>query len=137
MVHFNSGDLCVVSETNGNILVELEATVVLRRVVENTLVSGGAEVDELVRGEVEETTVDQISVVVDIFGVVVIAVDTVEGIGDPVSVVDEEVVLVSVELDGISVVQISFGVEILGVVAISVGDEVVIVGMKVDGLSVV
>lgn len=137
MVHSNSGDMCVVSVTNGNILVELEVTVVLRRVVENTLVSGRAEVDELVRSEVEETAVDQISVVVDILGVVVIVVDTVEGIGDPVSVVDEGVVLVSVELDEISIVQILFEVGIMGVVAISVVDEVLTVGMKVDGFSVV
>lgn len=129
MMHSNSGDMCVVSVTNDNILIELEVTVVLRRVVENTLVSGGAEVDELVRGEVEETAVDQISVVVDILGLVVIVVHTVEGIGDPVSVVAEGVVLVSVELDGISVVQI-----LCGVVAISVVDEVL---MKVDGFSVV
>lgn len=126
----------MVSVMNDNILVELEVTVVLRRVVENTLVSG-VEVDELVRSEVEEMAVDQISVVVDILGVVVIVVDTVEGIGDPVSVVDEGVVLASVELDGISVVQILFEVGIMGVVAISVVDEVLIVGMKVDGFSVV
>lgn len=136
MVHSNSGDMCVVSVMNDNILVELEVTMVLRRVVENTLVSGGVEVDELVRNEVEETAVAQISVVVDILGVVVIVVDTVEGVGDPVSVVDKGV-LVSVELDGISVVQILFEVGIMGVVAISVVDEVFIVGMKVDGFSVV
>lgn len=137
MVHSRSGDMCVVPVTNDNILVELEVTVVLRRVVENTLVSGGAEVDELVRGEVEETAVDQITVVVDILGVVVIVVDTVEGIGDPVSVVDEGVVLESVDLDWISVVQKLFEVGIMDVVAISVVDEVWIVGMKVDGFSVV
>lgn len=136
MVYSNSGDMCVVSVMSDNILVELEVTVVLRRVVVNTLVSG-VEVDELVRSEVEETAVDQISVVVDILAVVVIVVDTVEGIGDPVSVVDEGVVLASVELDGISVVQILFEVGIMGVVAISVVDEVLIVGMKVDGFSVV
>lgn len=69
---------------------------------------------------------------------VVIAVDTVKGICDPVPVVDEGVEMISMRLDGTSVVEISVIVEILGMVVISVVDEgVVIVGVELDGISVV